>query len=237
MGAKPLSILAFDDMLYAGRETGRSCGAEAFVAEYGAKNKIKIKNVNLILKTFDCVFRYEQLPALSDGDLRGLIQNNLNDYFPMPLIGYTVTYKRAPSVNGAHVLLAALPDVCAAPYMDIFKRLKIKINKIDIFQNAAAEYIFKNYPGGGAVSVLASERNGRMNATLMKNGSPVAMRDVGSRGDIEAFARMYGDASPPSSTAARAVYAADAEYESIAAQLDGCEIKKIDLHDFIAAYG
>jgi len=194
---------------------------------YVAKNGIKLKSVNLILKTFDCALRFEKLPDLSDRDLRGYIDNNLNEYFPMPLIGYTVSYRRWPDGDGAFVCLAAAPDELTLPYIEIFSQLKIKINKIDIFQNASADFL-KNENA----ALVALKKGDHINATLVRNGRPDAARDVHSDGELTVFARMHGLEADNIS-----ICAADCESDFISEFLPGYAIRKIDCAELVAAYG
>ena len=228
-----LNVLIFDgDVCIAGTRSAAARTANAgdpavCVAGYAAVNGFKIKSVNLILKTFECALRFEQLPKLNDGDLRGFVENNIDDYFPMPLEGYTVSYRRWPGVGADFVCLAAAPDTLTRPYMEAFTRLKINVNKIDIYQNAAADFLKLSE----TAALVALKKGSRINATLIQNGRILAARDMHDSGETVVFARMYG-----LDIKEMKIYAADFETDFITAFLPGYEIMQIDSEALATAY-
>ena len=227
-----LNALIFNDHIYI---AGARCLAARYryagdpaarALEYAKANKIKVKSVNLILKTFDCALRFEKLPDIGDRDLRGLIENNINEYFPSPLDGYAVSYRRWPDGDGYSVCLAAAPDSLSKPFIKAFGRHKIHINTIDIFQNAAADFIKREN-----AYVIALQKDDRINATFVRNGRPEAARDIHAAGEMAVFARMNG-----AEASELTVYAAECEMESVSEFIPGSDIARIDCAALAAAY-
>ena len=224
---------------------GRISNLPAFTAclkDCFLKNRIGDKNVRLILKTPECILRFAKLPPAGDKDIRGIIMNNLRDYFPVPVDGYVISYKiYRKTKDAAEIMLAALPEDMAANYLEAFRILGKKVIKIDILQNAVANASF--IPDETALFVtrhindhergIDIDIDNRLNVMLMENGVPIAARDIGADGgELIALTRMYGI------NGAVKIYAATPEYENISMCLRdaGADFISVDIAQLLARY-
>ena len=243
---KTPTILIFNDFAYVIRITdgrdmtetvplGNTSGGriselvlEARLREYFRKRKPS--RVNLIIKTPECIIRFVKLPRLDDKDLKMLISLNRCEYFPSPVDGHTVSHRFFGESGGERpAMLAALPDEVSEPYLKVFDNLKIKIDKLDIFQNAAI-YSFADTRGPRVMAVL---HNGRINATFINDGEPISIREIhgpDADGELSMLAGMYG--IPGSLT----VYAASPDYDDICGLLPGREVARIDIAEILKNY-
>ena len=217
---------------------GRITDISAFVGVVNGflpKKKFKKTRVNLIVKTPECLLRFAKPPAVARGDLDGLIRNNLNEYFPNPG-GYTVSYRLVGDGENPAVFFAALPEGFAAPYIEAFTRCGIVIDKLDIFQNAAASA----HGSWDASSMFITVYEDRVCALYIENGMPRAARDIrraygadagrALRDELQMFARLYGMGR------GAALYVAEPDSGEAAALFPEMELKTINMTEILSKY-
>ena len=248
----PINILVMNGDIYVSRVSGRrpvnSCvshegaldgdgrliDAACFlkiVGDHFARNGIVTKRVNLIVKTPECVLRFIKLPPVAEKDIRGLVAHNLNEYFPMPVDRYAVSYRLlGKSGAGCDIMLAALPEQFAEAYAEAFARLKIVIYKLDDFRNAAAVA----FDGWGKSALLVMPQADRINVMPFTDGVPKGVRDIypsgGAYGEISALQRMYGMSDEVK------IFTAAPEWEQAATYFPGSDIKTLDIFSMLGRY-
>ncbi|MDQ2085287.1 type IV pilus assembly protein PilM [Herbivorax sp. ANBcel31] len=104
------------------------------------KNKIRCKNLGLIIKGTGVIVREIQIPKSTEDEIEKMLEFEVEQYFPIGLENYVLDYRIIDEIENIEgilqrVLIVAVPNNQVDEYMKIHSMLKMEIEAIDIPAN------------------------------------------------------------------------------------------------------
>lgn len=118
------------------------------INEYILRNNLKVKSISFSIHGQDVVMRHIEIPIMEKKKLREAVEWEMNQYLPENGTNYYIDYEIIDRINTNEkkvykLLTVAVPKEKVEQYVQLGKRLSIKINAIDISANCAAR-VFVN---------------------------------------------------------------------------------------------
>jgi hypothetical protein len=112
------------------------------ILDYIKENKIKTKNIFIILNNRKLILRTKSFSNVKDKEIGKIISNNYSEYFPIELDNYIVDYKIIRKYEEiTDVLLVANEHRISETIMDLVLSIKLKPTCINIFHNCVTTYL------------------------------------------------------------------------------------------------
>jgi len=134
------------------------------------KAGMKNKNVIFSITSSKIANREVNMPVVADNKIEPLIQSNANDYFPVDIDEYVITYKvldRAAVTNDSdkkmRVLVLAAPSQLIDSYYDFAKFMGFEILAIDYVGNSCYQTVKKQVGSDVSVVIQLNEQNTLIN--------------------------------------------------------------------------
>lgn len=155
------------------------------------KNNLKkIKNVVFVLNSTKVVNKEIELPAVKEKRIGTIIETNANDYFPVDMSNYHISYTiLEKSKLSYRVLVLAAPRTIINDYIRVGNALHMNIKAIDFGGNSQYQ-LFKNNKEEQVVAYLNCNLTNTF-VNFIENGSLVLQRSFPVGGDsiINTFMR------------------------------------------------
>ena len=134
-------------------EDGMIRDRERFLAalkEELAKHHITEKNVIFTINSTKVITRDMAIPFVKDKQLPGIVAVSANDYFPMDVSGYTITYKKMDEYTEdgkkmLRLLLIAVPDTLLNGYTAFAKSAGFTVESFEYIGNSVLSYAKAHY--------------------------------------------------------------------------------------------
>ncbi|KXG76779.1 hypothetical protein AN619_07710 [Thermotalea metallivorans] len=139
------------------------------------------KDAVITIQSTSVITREIILPSVHEEELKGMIQFEIQQYFPIHLEDYIVEYKIIEEywqegVQKVKILAAALPKTIAEDFLAMMKELKLKPLALDIHSNAIAKLFYpdtiindEKSCAQKTISVI-DIGNEQMNVNIISNG-------------------------------------------------------------------
>lgn len=137
-----------------------------------SKNKIKKKNVDIILTIDGIVTRQIEVPAMKENDLKNFISSNTSQYFTVNTGDFYFDYKvieirKEEKKKIFSVLLVAIPREKLNKIKALLNLHKLNINKAKIYPECLVNYYIKNRKESIAILDVGSEKS---SVTILDKG-------------------------------------------------------------------
>ncbi len=166
------------------------------IKEAMTRNKIRGKNVNFTLSSNKVITREVNYPDLPVKKLKPVIKMNSAEYFPVNLEDYTMNYsvlerfeeelKKMVRTN-----TIVVPTEIVDSYVELAKKLKLKIDNITYAENAMMNYaLLVNDPGPYMTVDIGGSRT---SVAIVKEGKVVLNRTLsnGIKGIVDIVKEKY----------------------------------------------
>ncbi len=118
---------------------------------------VNARRAAVVVKCHARILRFAKFPAMKRRDLHKSVESSYDECFPVNKPDYVFGYNILPGASSdAHVLLAALPLTLSESYVALFKRLPLRLEVVDVFENAVSGF-FYSYDKGDYLVVFSLE--------------------------------------------------------------------------------
>lgn len=123
--------------------------AKALKAEL-ARRQIYEKNVVFTLSSSKVVTREVIIPYVKDNKIKGIIDAQSRDYFPMDISGYTISYSKMEVLEEdgkkqLKLLLVAIPDNLLSNYVSFAELAGLKVETFDYIGNGCVQLLCDSF--------------------------------------------------------------------------------------------
>lgn len=123
--------------------------AKALKAEL-ARRQIYEKNVVFTLSSSKVVTREVIIPYVKDNKIKGIIDAQSRDYFPMDISGYTISYSKMEVLEEdgkkqLKLLLVAIPDNLLSNYVSFAELAGLKVETFDYIGNGCIQLLCDSF--------------------------------------------------------------------------------------------
>lgn len=123
--------------------------AKALKAEL-ARRQIYEKNVVFTLSSSKVVTREVIIPHVKDNKIKGIIDAQSRDYFPMDISGYTISYSKMEVLEEdgkkqLKLLLVAIPDNLLSNYVSFAELAGLKVETFDYIGNGCVQLLCDSF--------------------------------------------------------------------------------------------
>lgn len=123
--------------------------AKALKAEL-ARRQIYEKSVVFILSSSKVVTREVIIPYVKDNKIKGIIDAQSRDYFPMDISGYTISYSKMEVLEEdgkkqLKLLLVAIPDNLLSNYVSFAELAGLKVETFDYIGNGCVQLLCDSF--------------------------------------------------------------------------------------------
>ena len=123
--------------------------AKALKAEL-ARRQIYEKSVVFTLSSSKVVTREVIIPYVKDNKIKGIIDAQSRDYFPMDISGYTISYSKMEVLEEdgkkqLKLLLVAIPDNLLSNYVSFAELAGLKVETFDYIGNGCVQLLCDSF--------------------------------------------------------------------------------------------
>ncbi|MCR5609243.1 MAG: pilus assembly protein PilM [Lachnospiraceae bacterium] len=137
------------------------------IKEALAKNGIKTNAAVFVVSSSKIANREVNMPVIAENKIKGYIDTNAKEYFPVDIDEYIITHKLLEKVDGEEkslrVLVLAAPTTLIESYYDLAKLVNFEIVALDYVGNACYETVKRQTGEGVNIVVQLNEQNTLIN--------------------------------------------------------------------------
>lgn len=129
-----------------------------------ARRQIVEKSVVFTLSSAKVVTREVLIPYVKDNKIKGIIDAQSRDYFPMDISGYTISYSKMEVVEAEEggskqlkLLLVAIPDNLLANYVSFADLAGLKVETFDYIGNGCIQLMCDSFVDNAMVIQLEEQ--------------------------------------------------------------------------------
>ena len=127
-----------------------------------ARRQIYEKNVVFTLSSSKVVTREVVIPFVKDNKIKGIIDAQSRDYFPMDVSGYTISYSKMEvfeedGKKQLKLLLVAIPDNLLSNYVSFAELAGLKVETFDYIGNGCVQLLRDSFTENAVVIQLEEQ--------------------------------------------------------------------------------
>ena len=127
-----------------------------------ARRQILEKDVVFTLSSSKVVTREVMIPYVKDNKIKGIIDAQSRDYFPMDISGYTISYSKMDVVEDdgkkqLKLLLVAIPDNLLGNYVSFAQLAGLKVETFDYIGNGCIQLMCDSFVDNAMVIQLEEQ--------------------------------------------------------------------------------
>ena len=127
------------------------------------KHNVKERDVVFTLSSSKIVTREVAIPLVKDEKISGIVKTQANEYFPMDVSNYSITYKKMDiveedGIKEQKLLLMAVPDNLLNNYYSFAEQAGLHVETFDYIGNSTVQLLANKMPSAGGIIVEVDEQ-------------------------------------------------------------------------------